>query len=244
MASDNGVEADYDQSLVSGNLPLVRWLCRKFFYSGEPMDDLVQMGAVGLLKAVKKFDPELGTRFSSYAIPVIIGEIKNYFRDHGWAVKMPRKIQSQNLAVNRSVVTLTQTLGRNPTVFEIAEATGLSPADVEEAFLVEHFGKPLSLDAPYNREGEENGDRIESSILDYLGETDPGLERAAVLMDLMKSLGCLDSREKAIIFFTYHQGLPQTEIAARLGISQMHVSRLLRWALGKLRKDLNNETEE
>ena len=140
--------------MVETYLPLVRRLCRKFIHSGEPMDDLVQVGTMGLLKAIEKFEPERGTRFPSFAIPVIVGEIKNYFRDHGWAVKIPRKVQRQKLAVERAVENFTQRLGRSPTIPEIAEDTGLSEEEVLDTFEIEHYGKPLSLDAQYEWSGQ------------------------------------------------------------------------------------------
>ena len=231
---------DARDRLVSDHLPLVRRLCRRFSYSGEPLDDLMQVGTIGLLKAIKKFDPQLGSNFIAFAVPVIVGEVKNYFRDHGWAVKLPRKLQRQKLAVDRTVVTLTQTLGRTPTVPEIAQATGFCPEEVYETFEVERFGKPLSLDAQYD--GDDSDDQ--SRILDYLGEADPDLEGLAVRLDLVESLGRLDSREQHVIFLRFHQGLSQGEIAARLGTYQMHVSRLLREALSKLKEDLSKATEE
>ena len=116
--------------LVMDHLSLVRRLCRRFYRLGEPMDDLVQVGTIGLIKAIKKYDPERGNNFVSFAVPVIVGEIKNYFRDHGWAVKLPRKLQQQKLAVDRSVITLTQSLGRAPTVSDIAQHTGFSHDEV------------------------------------------------------------------------------------------------------------------
>ena len=188
-------------------------------------EDLIQVGTIGLLKAIKKFDPELGSSFISFAVPVIVGEIKNYFRDHGWAVKVPRKLQSQKMAVDRAVVGLTQNLGHTPTVPEIAEDTGFSIEEVAETFEVERFGKPLSLDAQYESDDSEDV----SSILDYMGVPDADLELA---------LDGVDSREQAIIYLKFYSGLSQSAIAKRLGISQMHVSRLQRTALNKLKSSL------
>ena len=222
------------ERLVLDHLPLVRRLCRRFYRSGEPLDDLLQVGTIGLLKAIKKFDPELGSKFVSFAIPVIVGEIKNYFRDHGWAVRLPRKLQSQKLAVDRAVVGLTQKLGHIPTVPEIAQDTGFSVEEVSETFELERCGKPLSLDAQY--EGDDSEDI--STILDYLGDRDPDLEGLADKLDLETALGGLDSREHSIIYWKFYSGLTQSAISQRLGISQMHVSRLQRNALSKLRLSL------
>jgi len=231
--------AVYDR-LVVGHLPLVRRLCRRFDRSGEPLDDLMQVGTIGLLKAIKKFDPERGTNFISFAVPVIVGEIKNYFRDHGWAVKLPRKVQRQKMAVDRAVAALTQSLGRTPIVPEIAQATGFSPEEVYEAFEVERFGKPLSLDAQHN--GDDGEDT--STILDYLGDVDPDLEGLVDKLDLKRALGGVDAREQAIIYLKFFSGLSQSAIAQRLGISQMHVSRLQRNALSKLKLTLLNKTAD
>ena len=229
-ARDPGVR----ERLVLDHLPLVRRLCRRFYRSGEPLDDLMQVGTMGLLKAIEKFNPELGSKFVSFAVPVIVGEIKNYFRDHGWAVKMPRKLQSQKLAVDRAVVALTQQLGHTPTVPEIAQDTGFSVEEVFETFEVERCGRPLSLDAQY--EGDD-GDDV-STILDYLGDKDPDLEGLVDKLDLETAMRGVDSRGQTIIYMYYYKGLSQTEIAKKLALSQMHVSRLQRNALSKLKMTL------
>lgn len=222
------------ERLVVDHLALVKRLCWRFHSSGEPQEDLIQVGTIGLLKAIKKFDPEFGSSFISFAVPVIAGEIKNYFRDHGWAVKMPRKLQSQKMAVDRAVVGLTQNLGHTPTVPEIAEDTGFSIEEVAETFEVERFGKPLSLDAQYESYDSEDV----SSILDYMGVPDADLEGLADRVDLELALDGVDSREQAIIYLKFYSGLSQSAIAKRLGISQMHVSRLQRTALNKLKSSL------
>ena len=222
------------ERLVTVYLPLIRRVCRRFANLGEPLEDLIQVGAIGLLKAIRKFDPERGNSLAAFAIPVVIGEVKNYFRDHGWSVKMPRKLQRNKLAVDRAKESLTQTLGRTPTVAEIGEAAGLSPEQVHESFEVERFGRPLSLDAEYDRENGEDS----SSILDYLGQVDPDLESLADELDLKEALLSVDPREQEIIYLKFYSGLSQTAIAARLGISQMHVSRLQRHALSKRKEEL------
>ena len=224
--------------LVSDHLPLVGRLCRRFAYLGEPLEDLVQVGTVGLLKAINKYDSSRGNIFVAFAVPVIVGEIKNYFRDHGWAVKVPRKLQQRKLAVDRTVAGLTQELGRVPTAPEIAMAAGFSTEEVYQTFEVERYGRPLSLDAEYDREDSQ----APASILDYLGSEDPDLEGLAAKMDLTEALGCVAPREQAILYLKFYSGLSQTAIAHRLGISQMHVSRLQRDALSKLRVSLTADT--
>lgn len=227
-------DPDVTERLVVNHLSLVKRLCWRFHSSGEPQEDLIQVGTIGLIKAINKFDPELGDSFISFAVPVIVGEIKNYFRDHGWAVKMPRKLQSQKLAVDRAVVDLIQRLGHTPTVSEISEATGFSIEEVSETFEMERAGKPLSLDIQYESDDSEDM----SSILDYLGEADPELEGLADRVDLEAALESVNSREQAIIYLKFYSGLSQNAIAQRLGISQMHVSRLQRNALNKLKSSL------
>jgi RNA polymerase sigma-B factor len=198
------------------------------------MEDLSQIGSIGLLKAIDKFDPERGTNLMAFAIPVIMGEIKNYFRDHGWAVKIPRKVQRQKLAVDRAVERLSLEQGRSPTVREIANATGFTEEEVYDTLEVGKYGHLLSLDAEYEQDGAGEG----STVLDYLGQDDPQFEAAVDRMDMANILGGLKEREKTIIRLKFYGGLSQTEIAGRLGISQMHVSRLQRAALDKLRRSL------
>ena len=139
--------------LVEHHLPLVRRLCKRFRDCGEPLEDLIQIGTIGLIKAVEKFDPSRGFSFITYAVPVIVGEIKNFLRDHGWAVKVPRKLQKQKLMVQRAVETLTQTRGRSPTVQEIAEATDLTQEEIFGTFELVNYGRPLSLDEEYGGTG-------------------------------------------------------------------------------------------
>ena len=223
--------------LVAEHLPLVVRLCRRFQHLGEPMDDLIQVGAIGLIKAIDKYDPEKGNTLAAFAIPVVVGEIKNYFRDHGWAVKMPRKLQRHRLLVDRTVEEITQRLGRSPTIPEIGRAAGLSDDEVYEAMEVERYGKPLSLDATQDRDdGQES-----TTIMDYLGEEDPDLASLAERMDLKEAVVAVDPREREILYLKFYAGLSQSAIAQRLGISQMHVSRLQRNALAKLKLRLQDQ---
>ena len=227
-------DARRPQLNVEDHLALVRRLCRRFRHSGEPLEDIVQVGTIGLLKAIEKYDPDRGSGFAAFAVPVIVGEIKNYFRDHGWAVKVPRKLQRQKLAVARAVESLSQVLGHSPTIAEIAESTGISEEEVHDTFEVDKCGKPLSLDAEYTH----NGSHEPSSLLDCVGSEDPGFEQMIDRIDLTNTLRCLSGRERVIIGLKFYSGLSQTEIAERLGISQMHVSRLQRSALDKLKLNM------
>ena len=220
--------------LVASHIPLVHRLCRRFRDCGEAQEDLVQVGCIGLLKASKKFDTERGISFITYAVPVIVGEIKNHLRDHGWAVKVPRKIQKHKLAVQRAVESLGHILGRSPTFSEIAEATEISEAEIFDTFEVGNYGRPLSLDAEY----DGNGTKDISTVMDFIGAEDPQFEKLGDHIDLGQTFARLTKREKAIIYMKFYVGLSQTEIAKRLGISQMHVSRLQRHALGLLKEAL------
>ena len=221
-------------SLVEKHLPLVHRLCNRYRYSGVAIEDLVQIGSEGLVKAIDKFDPERGTEFLAFAIPVIVGEIKNYFRDHGWAVKIPRKLQRQKMVVEKTVEFLNQSRGRAPTIPEIAQESGYTEEEVYDTFEMRRYGSLLSLE----REYEQNGNGGSSSVLDYLGAEDPQFEAIAERIDLKKQIGILPDRERTIVLLKYYSGLSQSEIAGRLGISQMHVSRLQRVALGKLKTSL------
>ncbi len=222
------------EQVVSQYLPLVRRLCARFYHSGEPMEDLVQVGTIGLIKAIRRYDPDKGTIFPAFAIPSILGEIKNYFRDHGWAVKIPRKIQSQKLAVRKAVEVLTQELGKSPTIPEIGRATGFTEDEVYDTFQVDSYGKSLSLEAQYGSPDGQNG----LSLLDLIGTEDPNFNAVTERLDVTQAMDSLTDREKAIVSLKFYGGLSQTRIGEILGMSQMHVSRLQRAALGKLKNCL------
>lgn len=232
LQNQNGWE-DPDH-LVLRYMPLVRRLCRRFSHSAELMEDLVQIGTVGLLRATKKYDPHRGFSFVSFAVPAIVGEIKNYFRDHGWAVKVPRKMQSHRLVVERIIDSLTQSLGCSPTILEIAAVTGLSEEQIYDTFQVAQYCKPLSLEAEYYQEGDQDV----SCLLDFVGREDPDIVELPERMDLINALPCLNKIEKTVIYLKFYSGLSQTKIGELIGTSQMHVSRLQRNAIKKLRSRL------
>ncbi len=233
VANDDALER-----LVSEHLGLVRRLCMRFTSSGELWDDLVQTGTVGLLKAIRKYDRERGVPFRAFAIPVILGEIKNFLRDHGSTLKIPRRQQSQARVVSRTLDKLTRELGRSPTIREIAEVSGLSREEVYDTFNLETYRRPLSLDmvVPLNGNLAEAG----SSLQERIGSEDPRLEQATHRMDIADAMGCLSGREVAVLHLRFYGDLSQTKIANRLGISQMHVSRLQRAALEKLKANMGN----
>ncbi len=235
-ASRVSSSATSSDRFVQEQLPLVRRICWRFRHAGVPLEDLFQVGSIGLVRAMKKYDPERGSAFAAFAVPVIVGEIKNYFRDHGWAVKVPRKLQMHTQAVHSAVDSLRQQRGVSPTIGEIAEATGLSEEVVYDTFEVGRYGTPVSLEA----ESDKDGSGAPSAPLGRLGSEDPELEGLADKIDLANGITCLDQRERTVIQLKFYDDLTQTEIAARLGVSQMHVSRLQRAALGKLRVLLAN----
>ena len=174
------------------------------------------------------------TPFAAFAVPVIVGEIKNYFRDHGWSVKLPRKLQTNKRTVDQAADVLIQNLGRSPTVMEIAESTGLSVEEVNQTFELDGFGKPASLDLEYQQ--GDGGDS--ATLMDFLGSVDPAMENLAEVLDLTASIDCLSHQEKRIMYLRYHSGLSQSETAALMKVSQMQVSRLQRGALSKLKAAL------
>jgi len=220
--------------VVRAYLPLVRKLCARFGHSAIPQEDLVQIAVIGLLKAIGKFQLDRGSSFLAFAVPVMIGEIKNYFRDHGWSVKIPRKLQRQKRDVERAVEGLTQKMGRSPTVQEIAQATGFLEEEIYDTFEVGTYGRLLSLDAVYEGDGA-NGP---STLGDRVGAADAELDGLVDRMDLADKVSCLEPRERAIIHLKFYADMSQAEIASKLGISQMHVSRLQRRALEKLKLNL------
>ncbi len=240
-ADDSGRDSSGDSEherlrneLVVAHLNLVRYLAVKFANRGEALDDLIQVGTVGLLKAIDRFDLERGVEFTTYATPTIVGEIKRYFRDKGWAVKVPRRLQELNLAVNRALEKLTVKLGHSPTVAELAAHVGASEEDVLEAQELGQVYNLLSLDTELNGEG----DKKSQTLADYVGQNDAALELLEDRANLERAFEVLNGRERVILYLRFYESVSQTEIAKRLNVSQMHVSRLQQKALEKLRNFL------
>jgi len=220
--------------LVVAHLNLVRYLAVKFANRGEALDDLIQVGTVGLLKAIDRFDLERGVEFTTYATPTIVGEIKRYFRDKGWAVKVPRRLQELNLSVNRAIEKLTVKLGHSPTVAELAAHLGATQEDILEAQELGQAYNLLSLDTEVSGEG----DKKSHTLADYVGQKDAGLELLEDKANLERAFEVLTRRERVILFLRFYESVSQTEIAKRLNVSQMHVSRLQQKALEKLKTTL------
>ncbi|MDQ2679546.1 MAG: SigB/SigF/SigG family RNA polymerase sigma factor [Candidatus Eremiobacteraeota bacterium] len=217
--------------LVVSHLNLVRYLAVKFSNRGEALDDLIQVGTVGLLKAIDRFDTDRGVEFTTYATPTIVGEIKRYFRDKGWAVKVPRRLQELNLAVNRAVEKLAIKLGRSPAVSELAQHLSVGEDDILEAQELGQVYNLLSLDTELSGEG----DKKSQTLSDYIGTTDSGLDLLEDKANLERAFEVLTGRERVILYLRFYESVSQTEIAKRLNVSQMHVSRLQQKALEKLR---------
>ncbi|HKE36634.1 MAG TPA: SigB/SigF/SigG family RNA polymerase sigma factor [Candidatus Baltobacteraceae bacterium] len=217
--------------LVVAHLNLVRFLAVKFANRGEPLDDLVQVGTVGLLKAIDRFEIDRGVEFTTYATPTIVGEIKRYFRDKGWAVKVPRRLQELNLAVNRASDKLAIELGRSPTVGELATHLNATEEEILEAQELGQAYNLLSLDSEVSGETEKKS----QTLADTVGVNDAGLELLEDRANLERAFTVLTGRERVIIYLRFYESVSQTEIAKRLNVSQMHVSRLQAKALEKLR---------
>lgn len=227
-------DAEYESlrnDLVVAHLNLVRFLALKFANRGEPLDDLVQVGTVGLLKAIDRFELDRGVEFTTYATPTIVGEIKRYFRDKGWAVKVPRRLQELNLAVNRASEKLAVEFGRSPTVAELAKHLDATDEEILEAQELGQAYNLLSLDSEVSGEGEKKS----QTLADTVGMTDSGLEMLEDRANLEQAFHVLTGRERVIIYLRFYESVSQTEIAKRLNVSQMHVSRLQAKALEKLR---------
>ncbi|QBI19178.1 RNA polymerase sigma factor SigF [Egibacter rhizosphaerae] len=224
------------EELARLHLPLVEYLAKRFKDRGEPLDDLVQVGSVGLLKAIDRFDLDRGVEFSTYATPTIVGELKRYFRDKGWAIRVPRRLQELSLRLNKVVAQLTQDLGRSPTVAEIARAAEVSEEEVLEALESGQAYSTTSLDAPAGNDEEDTPMR-----LDRMGEEDVALDNLEYFASLAPLIEQLPEREREILYLRFFKGMTQSKIAEHVGISQMHVSRLLSRMLEFLRQGMEGE---
>jgi RNA polymerase sigma-B factor len=213
--------------LVEAHLGLAAHLARRFAGRGEPHDDLFQVASMALVKAVDRFDPSRGVEFSTFATRTILGELKRHFRDKGWFVRAPRRVQELYLQIGQVISSLTQDLGRSPTIREAAEAAGVSEDDVIEALEAGQAYRSSSIDT-VGPDGE--------SMAERLGEDDGAFDAAEDRVFLGPALAQLPARERAILQMRFGEGLTQTEIAQRMGISQMHVSRLINRSLIALRR--------
>jgi len=227
LPADDERRAALRDKVVEAHLPLVRHLARRYADRGEPLDDLVQVGTIGLLKAVDRFDPERGYAFASFAVPTVLGEIRRHFRDRGWMVRVPRRLQELSRTLTTARAALTQELGRAPTVDELAQRTGADPELVLEA--LDSAGSYATV--PLDTE-DDDGPQT------WLAEDDTALEHVENREMLRPLLARLPSRERRILALRFVRGMSQSQIAAEVGISQMHVSRLLARTLTQLRSGL------
>jgi RNA polymerase sigma-B factor len=224
--------------LIEELMPLVRSLALRYTGRGEALEDLVQVGAVGLIKAVDRFDPDRGVELTTYAVPTILGEIQRHFRDKAWAVHVPRSVKELRVRLARLLDNLSAELGRSPTIEELARAADASEEEVIEALDSDQAYSARSLSAPL---GDESG----NSLSELVGENERGYEQVEEGALLASGLEALEPRERRIVTLRFFHGLTQSQIAAEIGISQMHVSRLLRSALqtmrGRIEDDLGGE---
>jgi RNA polymerase sigma-B factor len=225
------------EQLIEQYMSLVRSLARRYSYRGEQLEDLVQIGAIGLIKAIDRFDVDRGVELTTYATPNIIGEIKRHFRDRGWSVRVPRGLQELNIQLSRLIEELTVQNGRSPTIPELAKAAGVTDEEVLEALESGRAYSSLSLSAgsgAYDEDGEL--DPLES-----LGTEEHQYEVSEDRAVLAPGFRVLDERERKILHLRFFEGLTQSQIAQQVGISQMHVSRLIRRSLEKIRAEIAAE---
>jgi RNA polymerase sigma-B factor len=215
--------------LVERYLPLARSIARRYARGTEPLDDLVQVAAVGLLKAIDRFDPERGYAFSTFAVPTISGEVRRYFRDRTWAVRPPRDLLERSLQVDKVAAELTNRLGRSPTVRQIGQALELPDEEVLEAMEAARASTATSLSAPRATDGDAE-DTLGASI----GVEDGGFAMVEHRATYQQLSACLTDRERTVVELRFEADMTQEEIGKRIGVSQMQVSRVLRQALAKL----------
>ena len=224
------------EELIERHLSLVRSLARRYAHRGEQLDDLVQIGSIGLIKAIDRFDLDRGVELTTYATPNIIGEIKRHFRDKGWSVRVPRGLQELNVQLSRLVEELTVQLGHSPTVGELADASGAEEEEVLEALESGRAYSSLSLSGGTTQDDDDALDPMET-----IGSEEPQYEISEEWAVIAPGLRALDGRERQILHLRFFEGLTQSQIAQQIGISQMHVSRLIRRSLDKMRREIEAE---
>ena len=218
-------------ALVDRFLPLARQLARRYQRGSEPLDDLIQVASLGLLKAIDRFEPDRPSAFSSFAVPTILGELKRHFRDRGWSVRVPRDLQEMAVRVERVAEELSLGLGRAPSPGEIAEHIGATTEQVLEAREAAGAYRAVSLDRPRDDDEESEG------MSESMGIEDPGFRLAEDSATVERLMSVLGDREREVLRLRFEEDLTQSEIGARVGVSQMHVSRLIRQAVTRLREE-------
>ncbi|MEU9981832.1 RNA polymerase sigma factor SigF [Streptomyces sp. NPDC050856] len=221
-------------TLIEMNMSLVRYAAGRFRSRGDDMEDIVQVGMIGLIKAIDRFELSREVEFTTFAVPYIVGEIKRFFRDTSWAVHVPRRLQEARIELARATEELRSRLGRTPTAGELAELMNLTEAEVTEARLASNGYNSASLDAALSGDDEDG----EASLADFIGQEEPALELVEDFHALAPLIAELDERDRRIIHLRFVEELTQAQIGERLGVSQMHVSRLLSRTLSRLRAGL------
>lgn len=214
--------------LATRFVPFAEYLARRFAGRGESIEDLTQVAMIGLLNAVDRFDPSREVQFSTYAAATIVGELKRHFRDKGWALRVPRRLQELAVRVNRALPELTQSLGRSPTIPELAEHLGVGADEIADAMDAVQAYSTSSLDTPAGDEGQ--------APIDSLGGDDPSIALLDEWSSLAPAVAELSPRDRRVLYLRFFRGLTQSEIAEDVGVSQMHVSRILTQTLEKLRR--------
>jgi RNA polymerase sigma-B factor len=213
----------------------VRYLASKFANRGIPLEDLIQVGMIGLIHAVDRFEPDRGLQFSTFATPTIVGEIRRYFRDKGWSMKVPRRLQELNFAAAKAAEKISAVSGAPPSLHEIAERIGASEEETLEAMEMGNAYETVSIDSQMQPQGESAA----LSLAEFLGAEDESILKLDAYGDLMQAIDSLGPRESAIIYYRFFKDLSQSQVAEKLNISQMHVSRLQQKALAKLKELLD-----
>lgn len=231
LPDDDPRRAELRERLVTEHLPVAENIARRYRNRGVPHQDLTQVAAVGLMHAIDRFDPDRGADFMSFAVPTMVGEVRRHFRDSSWLVHVPRPLKERHASIATAAAELTAELGRSPTPTELASRLGVPKQDVIESLLVAGAQRGASLDEPSHDDGTV-------SIVERLGGEDEALAEAENRMALRPLLAALPERERTVIVLRFFHNMTQSEIAGRLGISQMHVSRLLAKTLSQLRRGL------
>lgn len=215
--------------------PLVEYLARRFSGRGEAKEDLVQVANIGLINAIDRFDTDRGVQFSTYAAATMIGELKRHFRDKGWAIRVPRQLQETTLLLNKALPALTQELGRSPTIGELAARLEIGEDEIVESIEAAQAYSTSSLDAPTSETG--------LTPADSMGDDDPSLELLDAWAAVAPAMRSLPERERHVLYLRFFRDMTQSEIADEIGVSQMHVSRILRQALEQIREGSGIEAE-
>ncbi|HYZ35958.1 MAG TPA: SigB/SigF/SigG family RNA polymerase sigma factor [Pseudonocardiaceae bacterium] len=236
LASDDPQRPRLREALIRGYLPVAEHIARRFAGRGEPVEDLIQVATVGLVNAVDRFDPARGSHFLAFAVPTITGELRRYFRDHGWSTRVPRRLKDLNLTIRGALAELSQQLGRSPRPSEIADRLGVPTSRVLEALHAAEAYRSSSLDEMLSRPATT------AAVNDCLGNGDDRMDLVEDREALRPLLAQLPPRERTILRLRFFHQLTQTQIAEQIGVSQMHISRLLRQTLALLQERLTRDT--